>query len=433
MLAVPAFPQSPVTIVSVGQGTGPGSGAGDAITSTQFGMTSWTSTVGFSDVTISAFLYTSPSVPSSVFRYLTTQEGPGASSASVVAQAVVPLPLGNSGSTPELQLFSGLTLPPGTYYLIAAGYELIGGTGWTIGDLPVPPLTAAGVAFNGSAFAEANVDLNYPPDSPFPVLSLNPPGVAFDVTGVPISSGTTTNSIIPQVVDGGSWQTTLAVTNTNTTAEQATLQFYQAIDAAGDTQPWTLPLVGAVSASNLQLAPGATVFLQTPGTASALTQGFGELIAGSGVLAYAIFTLHVPGRQNQDGTALAAAPASSFLVSFDNSPGFTTSIAIANASDAAETISANLLLASGETVSASLPSIPALGHAAFALTTQFPQSAGQQGTLELSSQLVDDSVAGHRAGAHVASLPTFSVIGLRFNPTGAFTSLPVYVVGAEPF
>jgi hypothetical protein len=226
----------------------------------------------------------------------------------------------------------------------------------------------------------------------------------------------TSGLIMPQVVDGTGWQTTFGVTNTDATTATATLQFYQVTDAAGDTGPWTLPLVQAVSTTNMQLAPGATVYLQTPDTATTLSQGFGQLIAGPGVQGYSIFTLHVPGRQDQDGTAPAAAPGSVILVPFDNSPGFTTTIAVVNATCSAETISANLRLASGQIIPGSLPSIPPLGHAAFSLVAQFPQSSGQQGTLELSS-----------------SSGTFSVVALRFNPTGAFTSLPVYVVSGAPF
>jgi hypothetical protein len=98
----------------------------------------------------------------------------------------------------------------------------------------------------------------------------------------------------------------------------------------------------------MQLAPGATVFLQTPGTAANLTAGFGELIASPGVLAYAIFTLKVSGGDNQDATALAVAPASQVLVPFYNTAtGFATSIAVVNASNSAETLSATLLLSSG--------------------------------------------------------------------------------------
>jgi len=96
-------------------------------------------------------------------------------------------------------------------------------------------------------------------------------------------------------------------------------------------------------------------------------------------------------------------------------------------------LSAKLILASGSTVSTSLPSIPANGHAAFELPSQFPQSAGQQGTLELSSAPVIVSPAAVRPNVVVLLPPTFSAIALRFNPTGAFTSLPVYVLSTVLF
>jgi hypothetical protein len=373
-------------------------------------MSTWTSTVGFSNVQISAYLLSSSAAHAAATAYLTTQVGAGATAASLVAQANVTLPVGSPGSTPELQLFSGLTLPPGTYYLVLATTDTVNDEGWFNGDLPTPPVTAPGVTFNGgfSSTGSSSVDSAYPPASS--LTYQYPPGFAFDVTGVPLGN------IIPQVVDGGGWQTTFRITNNNATAATATLQFYQATDAAGDTEPWSLPLVEAVSTADMQLAPGATLFLQTPGTATTLTEGFAELIAGPGVQGYAIFTLRVPGRQNQDGTAPAAAPGSHILVPFDNSPGFSTGIAVVNASGSAETLSTKLLLAEGQIIQGSLPSIPPLGHAAFALATQLPESAGQQGTLELSS-----------------SSGTFSVIALQFNPTGAFTALPVYVVSATAF
>lgn len=275
------------------------------------------------------------------------------------------------------------------------------------------------------------LDVKNPPTSAFQQYTTNPftanGSATISFTGTAPNNSDQTSFIdlvaihdlgalyIPQVVDGGGWQTTIGITNTGTTAATATLLFHQATDAAGDTIPWTLPLVETVSTENMQLAPGATVFLQTPGTAANLTEGFGTLAGDPSVLGYSIFTLKVAGHQNQDATALAVAPGSQILIPFYNSPGFSTNIAVVNASSAAETLSATLLLSSGQVVTGSPLNVPANGHAAFSLASQFPQSAGQQGTLQLSS-----------------ASGTFSVIGLRGNPTGAFTSIPVYVVNAAP-
>ena len=428
VLGVPAFSANSVTIVSVGTST-PGS---PALGTGQFLMESWTSTVAFTDVSISAYVYSGDAGHTAATAYLTTQVGPGATSATLVAQNPVTLPVGMVGTTPELQLFGGLTLPPGTYYLVMATADSTFNEGWLNGSLPTPAVTATGVTFNGPGHGTGGTTPNagYPPASSFP--SDYSAGYAVDVTGVPLASAAPTGLIIPQVVDGSGWQTTFGVTNTTGITANAALQFFRTTDAAGDTEPWALPLVEALSYSDLQIGPGATVYLHTPNTATTLTQGFGELVADPGVVAYAIFTLYVPGRQNQDGTALAAAPGTEILVPFDNTQNFATTIAVVNTSETSETLSAKFTLASGDTVSATLPSIPAQGHAAFPLSTQFPETAGQQGTLQLSSLEAASTKQGQNH-PKVAVSQRFSVIGLRFNPTGAFTSLPVYVITSGLF
>ena len=422
VIAVPAFAFSPVTIVSVA----PGAAGGPAIDASQFLMETWTSTVAFTNVTVSAFVYSENAANTAATAYLTTQTGAGSSSATLVAQTDLTLPVGTGGTTPELQLFSGLTLPPGQYYLIVATSDTSRNEVWLNGDLPAAPVTATGVTFNGPGQSTGGGTINsgYPPASTFP--GTYAVGYAFDVTGVALADAGVVGTVIPQVVDGADWQSTLGVSNTSKLTAHAALQFFQTTDAAGDTAPWTLPTVEGTDLSDITLAPGATVYVHTPETSTTLTQGFGELVASPGVQAFAIFTLHVPGRQNQDGTAPAAYPGWDIFVPFDNSPGFTTSIAVVNASDAAEVLNVNIVLTSGDTITSSLPSIPAHGHAAFALVTQFPELAGQQGTLELTSQAEITGATTRQPAPRVIPQPMFSVIGLRFNPTGAFTSIPVY-------
>jgi len=428
-VAVPAFPSSPITVVSVPRGAlgAPG------ITPDQFAMVTWTSTVAFSNVTISAFVFSFDANHTAATAWLTTQTGAGSTPATLVAETSITLPAGQAGKTPELQIFSGLTLPPGQYYLIVSTTDDYGKEGWLNGDLPSPPVTAPGVTLNGPGHttAGATVDSVYPPASNF--AQPYTVGFAFDVTGLPLAESDVTGMVIPQVVDGAGWQSTVVVSNTSSIPAHAALQFFQTTDQAGDTQPWTLPTVENIDPADISLAPGASAIFHTPNRTSALSEGFGELVASPGVQAYVIFTLYVPGRQNQDGTAPAALPASDILIPFDNSPGFTSSIAVVNTSDAPETLTAKIALASGDTITSSLPSVPAHGHVAFALASQFPELAGQQGTLELSTtSLVIDAATGAKRPRIVAP-PTFSVIGLRFNPTGAFTSLPVYSAYTAPF
>ena len=428
----PVFSSNPITIVSVAPGN-PGS---PAISSSQFLMETWTSTVAFTNVSIGAYVFSGNAANTAATAYLVTQVGAGSSYSTLVSEASLTLPVGDVGTTPELNLFTGLTLPPGQYYLIVATTDSSSNEAWLNGNLP-NVVTAPGVTLNGSGHTAHSVDPVYPPASNF--SGTYSVGFAFDVAGVPLDEDGVVGMVIPQVVDGNGWQSTIVAMNTSKVLAHAALQFFQTIDGDGDTAPWTLPTVEHVNLSDITLGPGAMVLVHSANTATTLTQGYGELVASPGVQAFAIFTLHVHGRQDQDGTAPAAYPGSDIIVPFDNSPGFTTGIAVVNASDAAEVLNANIVLASGDTIASSLPSIPAHGHAAFSLATQFPELAGQVGTLELSVPSGPPDVttsqplpagspavpAAARPGIAV-SMPRFSVIGLRFNPTGAFSSIPVY-------
>lgn len=220
--------------------------------------------------------------------------------------------------------------------------------------------------------------------------------------------------IVPQIADGGGWQTTLVLTNTTTLATTASLNFFR--ESGGvSTQSWDLTFLEVSSTQNLPLPGGGTLFLHTPGAASATTVGWAQLQASSAVVAYAIFTQRVSGRQDQDGTAPAAAGATRVLVPFDNTNGFVTSIAIANPSATSDVISVGLQPSSGASSQLLPIALPAQGHTSFELPQQFSATGGQSGLLEFYS-----------------ANGSFSILALRFNPTGAFTTAPVYSETGPP-
>jgi hypothetical protein len=235
-----------------------------------------------------------------------------------------------------------------------------------------------------------------------------------------LSFGQPQSMIIPQIADGGAWQTTLVLTNTTTGQGSASFNFYQET-AGGATQSWNLPFVEGAMQS-VQVGGGATVFLHTLGTASATSVGWGQIIVTPGIVAYAIFTQRVPGRSDQDGTAPGGNSTERFLVPFDNTSGCVTAVAIANPTSGNETISVNLELETGATSQASI-TLPAQGHQAITLPDQFPGTGGHRGLAEFYMPV--------RTGA-------FTMIALRFNATGAFTTAPVYgqsgapIVGVKP-
>lgn len=231
---------------------------------------------------------------------------------------------------------------------------------------------------------------------------------------LPVSGQSSQTLLIPQVVDGGGWQTTFVLTNR--TANPASVSLSFRIDTtAGATQVWTPPFLEVSSTTGLSLSGGSTMYLHTPGTAAVLSQGWAVVNADAGIVAYAIFTIRNPGHQDQDGTAIAAASTTRILVPFDNSSGLVTSVGVVNPTGTSQSISVNFRTANGTVSLGSLPSIPPNGHMAFTLPQQFPAIAMQSGLIEFYS-----------------TSGSFSVLALRFNPTGGFTAAPVYFETGSP-
>ncbi len=227
-----------------------------------------------------------------------------------------------------------------------------------------------------------------------------------------VASGQTL--VIPQIADGGGWQTELVLTNTGATATTVSLNFFQST-TGGATQSWTPPFLETSVLTNIPLPAASTVFLHTPGTAGSLSEGWAQVQGNSAVSAYAIFELTVPGRQNQDGTAVATASTSRTLVPFDNTNGFVTSMAIVNTSGASEAIAVSAQPTGGAAAQLSPITLPANGYTSFTVPQQFSSLNSASGLLEF-----------------YASTGSFSLIALRFNPTGAFTSAPVFAETGSP-
>ena len=219
--------------------------------------------------------------------------------------------------------------------------------------------------------------------------------------------------VIPQVADGGGWATTIVLTNTTASAQTVQLKFNQSIGAAGATTPWIPPFIESVSLSAIGLPPGSTRFFHTLGSAATLTQGWGELDAPDGVEGYAIFTSHAPGNPAQDATAPASTASGRVLVPFDNTAHLITAVAMVNPNPAAENILVNIKTSDGA-VSTGTASLPANGQTTFLMPTQFPATAGKSGLAEFFTS------------------GTISSIALRANPSGAFTTAPVYAESGPP-
>jgi hypothetical protein len=154
LFLIAALPAFAATIVTVSGGTGSSSGVGEA-------YATWTQTSAYSNVTITANLFSNGGTATGT-AFLTTAVGPGATSATQIA--TTPISISNLTGTP-IQLFTGLTLPAGTYYLViyASGIDLV----WQGLDGTVTTTFGTGVT-NSVTYAGNNTENGgYPPGSVF--------------------------------------------------------------------------------------------------------------------------------------------------------------------------------------------------------------------------------------------------------------------------
>jgi hypothetical protein len=220
---------------------------------------------------------------------------------------------------------------------------------------------------------------------------------------------------LPHVLDGGGWQSTIVLTNSNASAASVTLIFHQDT-ASGGSLPWSPPLLEVSSTTGMAIpGGGSAMYLHTNGTATGLTEGWAEMDADAGVMGYVVFTNRIPGHQDDEGTAPAVAATNRILVPYDDSNGFVTAIAIVNPTAADQTISVGFRTVDGLVAVSALPTVKAMAHTAFVLSQTFPVIAGHRGLAEFYS-----------------ATGNISMIGFRFNPTQSFTAAPVFFQTGPP-
>ena len=141
---------------------------------------SWTQTLSYVGVSVSATVQGTGSGSA----YLMTAIGPGTTSASQEAMAAITYP----GSPTDLTLFSGLTLGPGTYYLLLTGNTQGQSSSWS--DTYSPTIsTGPGVTRQvGAYYTDQFTPPAYAPDGVFTYYPYDNDGYAvMDVAGTPAS------------------------------------------------------------------------------------------------------------------------------------------------------------------------------------------------------------------------------------------------------
>lgn len=182
LLAGITYPAAANTIINTGTGT-----LGPAVYAQQYEEQGWTQTQSYTNVSISVALYSwTPGQTFDIQAYLTTAIGSG----TTTALATDSFSSSTPNSTPVTYLlFSGLTLPAGSYYLTLASTDSTGsnpGALWPYECFSGCPLTLdTGVALLTQGFANPSSGSENPTFPPASTFATGSTPVNLTVTGAP--------------------------------------------------------------------------------------------------------------------------------------------------------------------------------------------------------------------------------------------------------
>ncbi len=217
---------------------------------------------------------------------------------------------------------------------------------------------------------------------------------------------------LAQLASGAPWTTTITLMNTGTAPALAVLNFYD-----NNGNPLQLPLTfpqfpqtpgsqTTTSTFSTTLNTDSELVVVTGGTQSTQV-GWAQLLTNGSVNGFAVFSQALGSTLQDAVVPLENRNPVAFVLSFDNI-GNATGVALANIATQSTSISLVIRDDTGTVLLTTSITLPAQGHTSFVLATSYPVTAQHRGTVEF-----DTPATGQ-----------INVLGLRFNPTGAFSSIP---------
>ena len=210
---------------------------------------------------------------------------------------------------------------------------------------------------------------------------------------------------VSQIVDGGGWNTRFAIINTDQVPVTFTFKFW---DVFGNALQFPI-INGTPGVLSGTLAPGASYFAQSPGTATTLQEGSADVVSSGKIGVTAIYQFSVGSPRDSLASAIATQSGSNILMPFDNTQGNVTAIAVANTNPTQPlTVSMLFETVDGMSSTSSIQLWPHT-HTTFVVPVINPEVAGFRGSVRF-----------------VALSPDIAVMGFEFTSAGAFTSLGTF-------
>ncbi len=268
-----------------------------------------------------------------------------------------------------------------------------------------------------TANKRGTIELDTPPSGRISTLGIRttPFKDALMLTAIPtLADIGTGGGSIPHFATGSGWESTFVLINTGKDAAPTTLNFY------GDkgepmSVPVELPQSGGgthpVASVKQTLASGAVLVVQTasPSTTTTAATGSAQISTEGHVGGFAILRFNPIGQEAV--VPIESRGAGAYLLSFDNTNGTATNIAVNSVSAQPVQVPVVLRDDRGAQIGTGSIALAANGHRAFPLATQFRSTADNRGTIEFDSP-PDGRIA---------------VVGLRTPVNHTFTTLPTFV------
>ncbi|MFN7938287.1 MAG: hypothetical protein U0R19_33470 [Bryobacteraceae bacterium] len=184
--------------------------------------------------------------------------------------------------------------------------------------------------------------------------------------------------VLSQIADGAGWKTTITLVNLDTVPATFTLSFF-----GSDGTILRLPIegeTGRLEAITRVIPVGGSRTIITAGTDTALSQGWAELSSSQQVSGLGVFRQRVTGRPDQEAGVSVTTSTSRFVLPFDNTQGFVSSMALVNTNASlSRAVNATPREEAGNTLLGDSVNLPSRGHTAFEMAQRFPSMADGAG------------------------------------------------------
>ncbi|HLK68831.1 MAG TPA: hypothetical protein VKU19_35615 [Bryobacteraceae bacterium] len=234
------------------------------------------------------------------------------------------------------------------------------------------------------------------------------------------AAAVTQGGVIPYFADGGGWTTSFSLTCLSTPACALTFT-YVGSNGSNLAVPMKITLPGSSgptqttatqSSIDIALAFGQGALIETLGQNPDVRTGGIDIVSSSLLAGFSTFRQSVPGRPDNEATVPMEDRNFNgrFIIGFDNRSGFATGVALTNLTNnaRADVVVTGIDL-NNQALFTGLISLDPLNGTTFNVAEKFPATAGKVGLLNFQAQ-----------NAFITGT------GFRFNPGGAFTTLPIF-------